>query len=477
MRRIVINSSPWELRVAVLQDGLLDDFCIDWPERPSLLGNIYLGRVKRVMGGLDAAFIEFGAGQTGFLPSVSGRPQGEQGGVKWGAGQPLLVQVSKDAQNGKLAELTQDISLRGAALVFLPLGSGLHLSRQLSSQQREQLSQQASTIGQGAGGGIILRRSAARLGIQQCEVELRRLKERWQYVRERARSAATGSLLLAGAGALEGLLQDYAGREVDGIEVDADGLAEQLRTWLLDWPAHRRPRLSVHAGPVPIFEHFGVEQQLGHALDRTVDLKGGGSLIFDRTEALTVIDVNSGARSGESTCPGDLALAVNQEAARVLARQLRVRNVGGIVLVDFVSMPRAAQRRQLLAALQQAVQEDRQPIRLGRFSALGLFELTRQRSRPPLAHYFLDELQTHLTPETRSSLAARGRAVLRTVHGRLALEQTGPLCLCVDPLVAQWLLNGPGAAYWQRLQNDCKRELILRSGPEDADQSPSFCAT
>ncbi|MBK1838106.1 ribonuclease E/G [Azospirillum sp. YIM B02556] len=399
-------------RAAVLADGRLTDLHIDHADRPSLLGAVILGRVERIATGLNGAFVDLGdglsGGLSGLLPAAdvrrpvldddaphsrphshSNRPGAKPApiGALLRTGQPVLVQVKADATGSKGPSLTMDITLPGRFLVHAPLGRDIAVSKRLGSgPERAALAQRIEQLVTGA--GWILRAGAARMPDELLAAESEALHLQWRAIRDDARAGAAPRLLHPGPDAPTRALIEQGAAVPAAILVDdpapaggiriGDGLLlSGLRDWCGRHAPDLLPRLGAHRESQRLFDLRDLDGAIAELLDVRVPLPLGGSLVIERTEALTVVDVNAGERGNP--------LEVNLDAAAEIARQLRLRNVGGIVVVDFVNMRSRGDAERVLAALSQAVESDPVQTQVYGMSKLGLVELTRARRGTPLA--------------------------------------------------------------------------------------------
>ncbi|PGH58097.1 ribonuclease E [Azospirillum palustre] len=395
-------------RAAVLTDGRLTDLHIDHSGRPSLLGAIILGRVERIATGLNGAFVDLGNGPghgiSGLLPAADvrrpildddspqsrpHRPGAKQApiGALLRTGQPVLVQVKADAAGAKGPSLTMDITLPGRFLVHAPLGRDIAVSKRLGSgPERTALARRIEQLATGA--GWIVRAGAALVSDELLAAESEALHLQWRAIRDDARAGSAPRLLHSGPDAPTRALIEQGAAAPAAILVDdpppADGIRigdGPLLSTLRDWCGHNAPdllpRLGGHTDAQRLFDLRDLDSAIAELLDVRVPLPLGGSLVIERTEALTVVDVNAGERGNP--------LDVNLDAAAEIARQLRLRNVGGIVVVDFVNMRSRGDAERVLAALSQAVESDPVQTQVYGMSKLGLVELTRARRGTPLA--------------------------------------------------------------------------------------------
>ena len=402
---IIINWSPQETRVAVVEQGAVQEIHVERPLERGMVGNIYLGKVARVLPGMQSAFIDIGLERAAFLhvADVWHRPApGESLSAARQAqpqvpierqifeGQPLVVQVIKDPLGTKGARLSTQISLAGRLLVFLPQDDHIGVSQKIPALQRDALRTRlqllaARGVQDGGTGGFILRTNAEEASDEELGEDIGYLRKAWSRVRKSALELPAGSLLHQDLNLLQRVLRDFTHEQTTSIRVDSQEQFEQLRAFGHEFMPSAVAKLELYRGERPIFDLHAVEEEITRALGRRVELKSGGYLIVDQTEALTTVDVNTGgfvgARNFEETI-----FKTNLEAASVVARQLRMRNLGGIIIIDFIDMARADHQQAVLAEFKKQLSRDRVKTMVGGFSQLGLVEMTRKRSRESLAH-------------------------------------------------------------------------------------------
>lgn len=377
---IVIDVRDGRTRAAVLRDGGLTDLHVDHDRVPLLQGGVFLATAVHVSASLDAAFIDLGTGREGFLPASDFR--GGSGGKSapltkvLRPGRPIIVQVKAERGGEKGPTVTMDVTLPGRFVVYAPLGKGLALSRRLADAgARARLK---DLLGHMVGaGGWIVRRDAADADPERILAEADALVGQWREAEHASSRAAPPKRLIAPPDAPRRAIIEQGGRAIRSILVEDAGLAASLRSWLTDRAPDLAHRVAVHDDRLPVFEALGLEETFERLLRRRVDLPGGGSLIIDRTAAMTVIDVNAGDQ-------GNL-LAVNLEAAAEIARQIRLRNIGGIIVVDFINLASRGARERVLDALSRAVADDPAATHVYGMSKLGLVEMTRAHRGADLA--------------------------------------------------------------------------------------------
>ncbi len=410
MQEILINHTPQETRVAVVENGAVQELHVERALERGQVGNIYLGKVARVLPGMQSAFIDIGGERTAFLhvadvwqPPPEGsalpahrNPSAPQKPIEKliFEGQSLMVQVIKDAIGAKGARLSTQISIAGRMLVFLPQDEHIGISQKIASAQREILRQRVQTLaqesareaGSARAGGFIVRTNAEDAEDAALAEDVAYLRKTWTRIREAAARLAPGSLLHEDLCLMQRVLRDMASEHTQAIRVDAPQPFEKLVQFGSEFMPQAARLLSLYSGERPIFDLYGIDEEITRALGRRVDLKSGGYLVIDQTEALTTIDVNTGAFTGARNF-AETIFKTNLEAAQAIARQLRLRNLGGIIVVDFIDMATPEHQQAVLTELRRQLARDRvKTTAAPGFSPLGLLEMTRKRTRESLAH-------------------------------------------------------------------------------------------
>jgi len=389
---ILINVTPQETRVAVMEQGAAQEIHIERTSSHGLVGNVYLGRVCRVLPGMQSAFVEIGLERAAFLhvadiwqdqPTAENRPIEK---ILF-EGQTLLVQVIKDPIGSKGARLSTQISFAGRFLVYLPQETHIGISQRIEDEsEREMLREKLQhLLPPEAGGGFIIRTMAEAANDKELSADIEYLRKLWNDIREKAKTAKPTALLYQDLNLSLRVLRDFVNDETDRILVDSRETYQKMLEFAETYTSNVASKLSHYAGERPLFDLRGVEEEIERALSRRVDLKSGGYLIIDQTEALTTIDVNTGGFVGGRNFD-DTIFKTNLEAAQVIARQLRLRNLGGIIIIDFIDMDNEEHKELVLAELRKALSRDRTRMSVNGFSALGLVEMTRKRTRESLAH-------------------------------------------------------------------------------------------
>ncbi len=406
---ILINWSPQETRVAIVENGAVQELHIERTLERGLVGNVYLGKVVRVLPGMQSAFIDIGMERAAFLhvadlnsgpPHKEGRSDVPLVPIERQVfeGQTLTVQVIKDAIGTKGARLSAQISVAGRMLVFLPHDKHIGISQKIGSHElREQLRSRMQALaapdGKDGGGGFILRTNAEEATDPELAEDIAYLRRTWALIRERAQSRPAGSLLHQDLSLAERVLRDLTVDATQTIRIDSQLQCDALKAFGETFMPGAVAKLDHYRGERPIFDLFGIEEELTRALARRVDLKSGGYLIIDQTEALTTVDVNTGGFVGARNFE-DTIFKTNLEAAGALARQLRLRNLGGIIVADFIDMAREDHQQAVLAELRKQLARDRTRTTVSGFTQLGLVEMTRKRTRESLAHMLCEPCPT-----------------------------------------------------------------------------------
>ncbi len=418
---ILINWAPQETRVAVVENGAVQELHVERALERGLVGNCYLGRVARVLPGMQSAFIDIGLDRAAFLHVADLHsnygPRTDNHVVtpierQVFEGQTLTVQVIKDPIGTKGARLSTQISIAGRLLVFLPQDTHIGISQKIGSPElREQLRTRMLALlgraeidsaagggdnGNGEGvvhngnanggtGGFILRTNAEESTDAELGEDIAYLRRTWKQIRDKAYTSPAGTLLHQDLSLAERVLRDLANEATQTIRIDSKMQFDALKAFGDVYTPASVRKLEHYKGERPIFDLYGIEEEIAKALARRVDLKSGGYLIVDQTEALTTVDVNTGGYVGARNFD-DTIFKTNLEAAGAIARQLRLRNLGGIIIADFIDMAREEHRQAVLAEFRKQLARDRTKTTVSGFTQLGLVEMTRKRTRESLAH-------------------------------------------------------------------------------------------
>jgi len=412
MEDILINWSPQETRVAVVENGSVQELHVERTLERGLVGNVYSGKVARVLPGMQSAFIDIGLERAAFLHvadlhltgTQAGRGHHGEAGVATPIerlvfeGQTLTVQVIKDPIGSKGARLSSQISIAGRMLVFLPQDEHIGISQKIGSHEaREQLRARMQILvgkaEEGGGGGFILRTNAEDASDEELASDIAYLRKAWAAIRERAFNSPPGTLLHQDLSLVERVLRDLTSDRTGSIRIDSKLQYDVLHAFGETFMPAATAKLEHYRGERPIFDLNNIDAELSRALARRVDLKSGGYLIFDQTEAMTTVDVNTGGFVGARNFD-DTIFKTNLEAAGAIARQLRLRNLGGIIIVDFIDMTREEHKSAVLTEFRKQLSRDRTKVTLGGFTQLGLVEMTRKRTRESLSRMLCEPCPT-----------------------------------------------------------------------------------
>ena len=398
---ILINFTPQETRVAVTYQGAVQELHIERNASRGLVGNVYLGRIVRILPGMQSAFVDVGLERTAFL-HVADILESRQGGDPPKPierlvfeGQSLLVQVIKDPIGSKGARLSTQISIAGRMLVYLPQEKHIGVSQRIENEaERESLREKLTRlVPTDEPGGFIVRTMAENASGEELANDIAYLRKIWNDIRERSQKEAPPSLLYQELSLGLRVLRDFVNPETDRIVIDSRENFGKLSAFAAEYTPTVMPLLDHYTGERPLFDLHGVEEEIQKALARRVELKSGGYLIFDQTEAMTTIDVNTGGFVGVRNFD-DTVFKTNLEAAQTIARQLRLRNLGGIIITDFIDMDSEEHKTAVLAEFNKALSRDHTRLTVNGFTALGLVEMTRKRTRESLAHVLCEPCPT-----------------------------------------------------------------------------------
>ena len=435
-RDLLIASAGGEVRAAVLEDGSPVDLVVEREERASLVGNIYIGRVRRLAPSLAAAFVDLGLARDGFLPLGSRRGAEEDTAPPPvpAEGEAVSVQVVRDASRNKGPQLSRRLSLAGCRLVLLPGGDRVAVSRLIEDEaERTRLAAVVEAIARD-GEGFVVRTAAEGARDEELARDAAYLRTRWAEA-EAARTMGTPPILLhAEPEPVERVLRDVALGPIDAIRVDDAAAFGRARAFFRRFAPDVEARLVLHRGAAPLFEMLGVEEAIEQALAPRVGLPSGGCIVIESTEALTAIDVNSGSLAATGG-PPESALRTNLEAAAEVARQVRLRNLAGLIVIDFISMESDDAWQQVLTALADGIASDRNRVQImGRTNA-GLVEITRRRQRIPLAEALGERCGACRGTGRVPTAGTIARATLRRVRREARNGPAGALIITAAPEV------------------------------------------
>ncbi|CAM4222223.1 ribonuclease E [Vibrio agarivorans] len=452
MKRMLINATQKEeLRVALVDGQKLFDLDIESPGHESKKANIYKGRITRIEPSLEAAFVDYGAERHGFLPlkeiareyfpqgySYQGRPSIKEVLTE---GQEVIVQVEKEERGNKGAALTTFISLAGSYLVLMPNNPRAGgISRRIEGDERTQLKAALSTLELPQGMGLIVRTAGVGKSAEELEWDLNVLLNHWGAIKQASDSNEAPFLIHQESNVIVRAIRDYLRRDIGEILIDSNTIYERAVEHIRLVRPDFINRVKKYDGEVPLFSHYQIESQIESAFQREVRLPSGGSIVIDPTEALTSIDINS-ARATKGGDIEETALNTNLEAADEIARQLRLRDLGGLVVIDFIDMTPVRHQREVENRLRDAVRLDRARVQIGRISRFGLLEMSRQRLSPSLA-----EASHHICPRCTGTGVVRDNeslalSVLRLIEEEALKDNTSQVLAVVPVSIASYLLN------------------------------------
>ncbi|MEE8215216.1 MAG: ribonuclease G [Acidiferrobacterales bacterium] len=391
---ILINVTPQETRVAIVENGVPQELHIERTRTRGIVGNIYKGKVARILPGMQAAFIDIGLDRAAFLHAADCKPGADNGnGAETHApihellqeNAEIVTQVAKDPLGNKGARLTMNLTLPARYLVYMPFTRHIGISQKIADEdERQRLRQLVKDATEdGAEGGYILRTMAETASEEDLKTDIRYLRRVWTAVQEKINISPACTLVHADLPLALRAMRDLVRDNVEKIRIDSRETFQKAQEFAHEFIPEVMDRVEYYPGERPIFDLYAIEDEIQRALEPRVLLKSGGYLIIDQTEAMTIIDVNTGGYVGRRTLEETL-FKTNLEAAQAIARQLRLRNIGGIIIVDFIDMEDAEHRRQVVRALEKALSRDRTKVYIAEMSALGLVEITRKRTRESL---------------------------------------------------------------------------------------------
>jgi ribonuclease G len=504
-RQIIINSTPQEARVATMENARLLEIQIERVRERSLAGSICKGRVLRVLPGMQAAFVDIGLEKAAFLPGAdffplsadeyanavpedahepppADAPSGGDAAAettrrarvlppieeRLQKGQDVIVQISKEPIGTKGARVTSNISLPGRYLVFLPYSGQVGVSRRIASDDERQRLREAVEAVAPDTGGIIIRTACEGVSKKEIQSDLRLLRRQWQHLSKKAESLPAPAILHQELDVVLRTMRDLSAPDVTRIVVDNRRDYQRILDFIDEVMPRWRPRVELYELVEPIFERYGIEAQINKALERKVWLKSGGYIVIDHTEALTAIDVNTGRFVGK-TDQHDTMLRTNLEAARVLVDQLRLRNIGGLIIVDFIDMEHADDRKAVLAALNEALKGDKARATILGLSELGLVEMTRQRTRESLTQRLCEPCPTCGERGHVKAVATTAYEVLRRIRREATMNgAVQDIEVTIHPQIGAFLAQHEPAAL-----REIEREIGVPVAVRHADGGPT----
>lgn len=397
---ILMNVTPREIRVAVVENGVLQEVFIERASRRGMVGSVFKGKVNRVLPGMQAAFVDIGLARTAFLHvSDIVMPPAKELATDTGRdttvpnitallhdGQEVLVQVVKDPLGTKGARLTTQISLPSRFLVFVANDSGVGVSHKIADEEeRQRLKDIVTRIAAEFPGGYIVRTAAEAATEELLREDASFFQKQWSDIQQSSKAAKPSTLVYEELPLALRAMRDRLRDHIEKVRIDSRESYRRIMDFVNKFAPQWADRIEYYPGERPLFDLYSVEDEIQKALLKRVELKSGGHVVIDQTEAMTTIDVNTGAFVGNRT-QSETIFKTNLEAAQAIARQLRLRNLGGIIIIDFIDMTDEDHKRQVLRALEKAVQRDHAKTTISGVSALGLVEMTRQRTQESLEH-------------------------------------------------------------------------------------------
>ncbi|HMB61333.1 MAG TPA: Rne/Rng family ribonuclease, partial [Xanthomonadales bacterium] len=453
MLRMLINATqPEELRVAIANGQTLIDLDIEVPALEQKKSNVYKGKVTRVEPSLEACFVEFGSLRHGFLPlkeicpstyQASARKKEGKVTIKEAVteGQEIIVQVEKEERGNKGAALTTYISLAGRYLVLMPTNPKAGgVSRRIIGEDRQDLREQLQHVTAPDNVGIIVRTAGVGREADELQWDLDYLIQLWDAIEKASREQKAPFLIYQESNLFIRALRDHLRNDIGEILVDDNKVFEDAKKFIEDVMPHNVRKLKLYEDDVPLFSRFQIESQIESAFARTVHLPSGGSLVIDHTEAMLSIDINS-ARATKGSDIEDTAYKTNLEAADEIARQLRLRDLGGLIVIDFIDMMDRKHQREVEERLKHALQIDKARVQTGRISRFGLLEMSRQRLRPSLGESSQETCPRCDGHGTIRSVESLALSILRLLEEEAMKDHTGQVMVQAPPQVANFLLN------------------------------------
>ncbi|HET6266555.1 MAG TPA: Rne/Rng family ribonuclease [Acidobacteriota bacterium] len=490
-QEIFINSTPQESRIAIIEDGLLAEFLIERKEEMGIAGNIYKGKVSRVLPGMQAAFVDIGMEKAAFLHAsdFSSVPEdvqlitspGEDVEVEavpkrvphhrlplekqLSRDEAILVQVAKDPLGTKGARVTSHISLPGRYMVFMPGTKHIGISRRIESEEeRKRLKEIAESV-LTEHGGFILRTASEGRSKREIQRDLRFLTILWRRLQKKAEKAAAPSLIHQDLDLIARTIRDFFTADTEQVVIDSAKDHRRIMDFVRQFMPRLKPKIVLYSGAELLFDRHGIEEKIAKALDRRVWLRSGGYIIIERTEALTAIDVNTGRFVGKRN-QEETIVRTNLEAAQEVVRQLRLRNVGGIIIIDFIDMEKESNRKKVYDALRDALKKDKARSNILKISELGLVEMTRQRTRESLENQLLSPCP-HCDGRGRiKSAVTVAYDLLRAIKKQQAnLENGKNILVRLHPDVANFLYDEKNNSL-ENLEREINRRIIIKVSQE-----------
>jgi ribonuclease G len=491
-QEILISSTPQESRIAIMEDGMLAEFLIERKEEMGIAGSIYKGKVSRVLPGMQAAFVDIGMEKAGFLHAsdfyeIPGEfqliePSGEEAEFtdppkaappsrrlplekRISSGEEILVQVAKDPLGTKGARVTSHISLPGRYMVFIPGSKHIGISRRIESEEeRKRLKEIARSLSTEEG-GFILRTACEGLSKREIQRDLRFLTILWKRIKKKAEASSAPALIHQELDSISRAIRDFFTTETEQVVIDSPKDHRRVVDFVRHFMPRVKSKIVLYTDKESLFDRYGIEEKVQKALERRVWLRSGGYIIIERTEALTAIDVNTGRFVGKRN-QEETILKTNMDAVHEVVRQLRLRNAGGIIIIDFIDMEKEANRKKVYDALKEALKKDKARTNILKISELGLVEMTRQRTRESLENLLLSPCP-HCEGRGRiKSAVTVAYEVLRAIKKQQAAIDDGKnIVVRLNPDVANFLYDEKNNSL-ENLEREINRRVIIKASQE-----------
>ena len=460
MRDIIVEIYPWETRIAVVENGRLAE--VFWANQNESVGNVYKGKVKDILPGLSCVFVDVGLSKNAFLYA---------GDIKWKSkenalnsigllqpGQDIMVQVKKEAFSEKGARVTGNISLPGHYLVLLPFNNDISISRKITDDQRRGQLRDLIQRHKPDELGVILRTACLDSSEEEILAELKRILDLWERIKNRYLNSKAPRMIFEDIDVLDRVLRDYLDSNTSRVIIDEQRIMEKVKNDVAD---HYGSDFQLLYEPGPLFQIYNLEKDIRRAIRRKVWLKSGGYLIFDETEAMTIIDVNSGKYTGKRDV-ADTIFRLNSEAALEIPRQLRLRSIGGIVLIDFISMKDSQHEQEIIGIFKKELEKDKANTKIIGMTGLGFLEMTRKKSRYGISEYFSNECHTCSGRGRTMNLFATACEIKRNLSHYDYLESQEIICE-VNPFLLKTLQQDE--KHLQYLEEQLQKKIRLKNNP------------
>ena len=445
---LLINVTPQETRVATVENGMLTEIWIERARKIGLVGMIIQGTVKRVLPGMEAAFIDIGLEKAAFLHvsdvrapvklDDAGEPVPQSISRLLNEGQKLAVQVTKDPFGTKGARVSSKLTVPSRYLVMMPYEDNIGVSARIENEEERDRLRTAIEQSRGEQGcGYILRTAAEGVEEQFLRDDIEYLKKAWSSVRERCNSSKAGTIIFRDLPLVQRMMRDLNRSEIERIRIDSRETYAQCVTFCNEYVPELAKCLEHYPGERPIFDLHGVEDEIDKALNKRVMLKSGGHLVIDQTESMTTVDVNTGGFVGKHNLE-ETIFKTNLEAAQAIARQLRLRNLGGIIIIDFIDMMISEHRRQVLRALEKALERDHARTQVNEVSALGLVEMTRKRTRESLEQVLCAECTVCDGRGMQKTLETVGFEIAREIIRQVRQFEIDSVTVLASSEIVEW---------------------------------------